>query len=78
MGGGKDTRGVKRYNPGTNTFTDQAGMIFERSHCACAVFNSAKHGGREVVYIGGGKENYRTRAEVLDYTVTENWEQGKY
>ena len=70
-------RGVKRYNPSTNTFTDQADMIFERIGCACTVFNSAKHGGREVVYIGGGTNNYLTKAEILDHTITENWEQGK-
>ena len=76
LGGAKDLKKVKRYNPYTNTFKDQADMIYERFGAGCAVFNSAKHGGREVVYIGGGTNNYLTKAEILDHTMTETWEKG--
>ena len=43
----------------------------------CALFKSAKHSNREVVYVGGG-DNAGKTAEILDYTVTDQWEQGKF
>ena len=56
----------------TYAWIPSAGTNFVRYAFACTVFNSAKHGNREVVYIGGG--NSGNTAEILDYTVTTTWE----
>ena len=68
---------VKKYNPQSNTFSDQPKLNFDRYMSGCAVFKSAKHSNREVVYVGGGDNGGKT-AEILDYTVTDQWEQGKF
>ena len=52
-------------------------MKFGRKYSACTVFYSAKHGHREVVYIGGGGWPSDEKAEILDFTMTETWEQSK-
>jgi len=69
----KDKKKVTLYNPTKGEFKTQAPMNQERDRFACTSFKSAKHGGREVVYVGGGYDNPRT-AELLDYTQTEVWE----
>ena len=51
-------------------------MNFERKISSCTVFQSAKHGNREVIFIGGGSRSNNT-AEILDYSMTDIWEQGK-
>ena len=67
-----------RFNPANETFTTQENMIGKRGVAACATFYSAKHGGREVIYVGGGRtDNEADTAELLDYTVTETWESRK-
>merc|ERR1711988_375724 len=49
-------------------------MNQQREAGTCALFRSAAHGGREVVYAAGGQNSANT-AEILDYTQTETWEQ---
>ena len=43
-----------------------------REESGCALFTSPLHGNRPVVLIAGGSSN---TAELLDYTVTDTWEQ---
>ena len=79
---GKFDSRTLRFNPANETFTVQEDMIGRRHVHACATFYSAKHGGREVIYVGGGRggsqdDNDADTAELLDYTVTETWESRK-
>jgi len=65
---------VHLFNRTTETFTKLDNPLSERrSNFGCAVFNSAKHGGRPIVFVGGGRYSKYT-AEVLDYQVTTQWE----
>ena len=77
MGGSKNKKRVGLFNPTTGSYTSMAEMNFERQNSACTVFYSAKHGNREVVYIGGGGWPSDEKAEILDFTMTETWEQSK-
>ena len=78
MGGYKNAKRVGLFNPTTGSYISKGGMNFERKYSACTVFYSAKHGNREVVYVGGGYQTDSCKtAELLDYTVTEEWEQSK-
>ena len=78
MGGnvGNNNKGVRVYHPDNDTFTTQSNMNFARELSSCTVFQSAKHGNREVIFIGGGYRSSNT-AEILDYSKTDIWEQGK-
>ena len=76
MGGQKNSKGVTVYRPESDTVTTQSDMNFERKISSCTVFQSAKHGNREVIFIGGGSGSHNT-AEILDYSMTDIWEQGK-
>ena len=76
MGGQKNSKRVTVYHPENNTSTTQSDMNFERKISSCTVFQSAKHGNREVIFIGGGSGSLNT-AEILDYSMTDIWEQGK-
>ena len=76
MGGQKNSKGVTIYHTENDTFTPQSNMNFERKISSCTVFQSAKHGNREVIFIGGGSRSNNT-AEILDYSMTDIWEQGK-
>ena len=73
---GSREKEVKLFDPETNTFTDQEDTNDARDSSGCTVFKSDKHGGREVVYVGGG-HNPQNSAEILDYTNTETWELSK-
>ena len=73
---GSREKEVKLFDPETNTFTDQEDTNDARDSSGCTVFKSDKHGGREVVYVGGG-HNPQNSAEILDYTNTETWERSK-
>ena len=74
--GGNNNKGVRVYHPDNDTFTTQSNMNFGRELSSCTVFQSAKHGNREVIFIGGGARSSNT-AEILDYSMTNIWEQGK-
>ena len=76
MGGFGNNKEVRIYHPDNNTFTTQSNMNFGREISSCTVFQSAKHGNREVIFIGGGARSSNT-AEILDYSMTNIWEQGK-
>ena len=76
MGGTKNSKGVTVYHPENNTITTKLNMNFDRKVSSCTVFQSAKHGNREVIFIGGGTGSSNT-AEILDYSMTDIWEQGK-
>ena len=78
MGGQKNSKGVTVYHPENNTITTQLDMNFDRKVSSCTVFQSAKHGNREVIFIGGGSApGSLNTAEILDYSKTDIWEQGK-
>ena len=74
--GAKNNKAVRVYHPDNDTFTTQSNMNFAREVFSCTVFQSAKHGNREVIFIGGGSKSENT-AEILDYSKTDIWEQGK-
>jgi len=65
---------ITRWNYADGTFTQLKTTIQERLSHACATFKSAKHGGREVIYVAGGQKSSNT-AEILDYSQTEDSEQ---
>ena len=48
-------------------------MNQNRKESGCALFTSPLHGDRPVVLIVGGQG--LNKAEILDYTVTDTWEQ---
>ena len=75
MGSQKNPKKVTVYRPENDTVTTQSDMNFERKISSCTVFQSAKHGNREVIFIGGGSRSNNT-AEILDYSMTVKWEQG--
>ena len=68
--------GVAKFDVDTNTFTRLTNMNQQRDNSACTVFKSDKHGGREVIYVGGGTSG--NKASILDYTMTETWEEGNF
>ena len=68
--------GVAKFDVSTNTFTRLTNMNKQRDNSACTVFKSDKHGGREVIYVGGGTSG--NKASILDYTMTETWEEGNF
>ena len=74
--GATNNKGVRVYHPDNDTFTTRSNMNFAREISSCTVFQSAKHGNREVIFIGGGSQSNNT-AEILDYSKTDIWEQGK-
>ena len=78
MGGTKNSKGVTVYHPENNTTTTQSDMNFDRKVSSCTVFQSAKHGNREVIFIGGGSgPGSDNTAEILDHSMTDIWEQGE-
>ena len=52
MGGITTMKKVTRYNPTTGAFTTQQEMNFDRKEFACTVFNSDKHG-KKNIYLKG-------------------------
>ena len=72
--GAKNNKGVRVYH--NDTFTAHSNMNFGREISSCTAFQSAKHENREVIFIGGGSRSNNT-AEILDYSKTDIWEQGK-
>ena len=71
MGGDTNKKQVGLFNPTTGSYTSMAEMNIDRYTSACTVFYSAKHGNREVVYVGGGGPGTSKTVEILDYTMTE-------
>ena len=69
---------VWQYNILTEDFTQMTQMPESHPmlHSGCTAFKSAKHNNREVVFIGGG--NQGNKALILDYTMTENWEESRF
>ena len=52
MGGITTMKKVTRYNPTTGAFTTQQEMNFDRKEFACTVFNSDKHGKKNILFEG--------------------------
>ena len=64
------------FDPNNNSFNTGPSLLYGRHYHACTLFSSAKHGGRPVVFIAGGYNQYT--AEILDYTASNaRWEQSK-
>ena len=62
------------YDTTTKTFTDGPDMIYSRCYASCAVFRSAKHGGRPVLIVAAtGKFT-----EIWDFDNSNSWEAGTY
>ena len=66
---------VWQYNLLTETFTSMTDMPGSMIHSGCTTYKSAKHNNRQVVFIGGGSTG--NKAFILDYAITENWEESK-
>jgi len=61
------------FDPDNNSFNPGPSLLYDRVYDGCALFSSAKHGGRPVVLSAGGS------AEILDYTVPNAvWERSKH
>ena len=69
-------KSVKIYNPANNTFTDGPRLYYDRNNAGCALFFSPMHDNRPVIMIAGGF--YQAAAEVLDYTISNAWEQSRH
>ena len=65
---------VLLFDPSDNSFTDGPTLIHGRRSAACTLFNSPLHGNRPVV-LSVGRSN---KAEILDYTTENEWEESKY
>ena len=65
---------VMRYDWKNSQFTYQEDMNHGHQYAACTIFNSPKHGYRPVLYVGSGWQS-GNNAELLDYTITNTWEQ---
>ena len=62
------------YDTTTNTFTNGPDMIYSRCYASCAVFRSAKHGGRPVLIAAAtGKFT-----DIWDFDISNSWEAGTY
>ena len=68
---------VSVFDPSTDTFEAKPDLNIRIRTGSCGSFKSAKHGNREVIFIGGGLLAGRS-VEVLDYTQTDTWEASKY
>ena len=69
---------VSVFDPSTDTFEAKPDLNIRIRTGSCAAFKSAKHGNREVIFIGGGLLSGTNSAELLDYTQTDTWEASKY
>ena len=52
LGGISTLKKVTRYNPTTGVFTTQQDMNFDKKEFACTVFNSNKHGKKNILFTG--------------------------
>ena len=60
------------YDTTTKTFSNGPNMITSRFYASCAVFRSAKHGGRPVLIVAAtGKST-----EIWDFDNSNSWEAG--
>ena len=77
--GGTGTRGqttyVYTFNPKTQGYTTLPEKRELPTNFGCAIFKSANHENRPVVFIGGGSQI--KSAELMDYTKTQTWEKSK-
>ena len=62
------------YDSTTKTFTDGPDMRYSRCYASCAVFRSAKHGGRPVL-IAAGTEKF---TDLWDFDNSNAWEAGNF
>ena len=69
---------VWQYNLLTEDFTQMTEMPETMKFSGCTAFKSVKHSNREVIFIGGGDGPKGNKALILDYAMTENWEESKY
>ena len=66
---------VWQYNLLTENFTQMPEIPESMLQSGCTAFKSAKHNNREVIFVGGG--NQGNKAFILDYAMTESWEESK-
>ena len=77
IGGHPIRNGVLVFDPEDNSFKPGPSLLYWREFHGCALFFSAKHGGRPVVLSAGDYYEYWT-AEILDYSVPNaRWERSK-
>ena len=70
-------KNVLVFDPDNNSFTQGPSLLYKRYNHGCALFYSAKHGGRPVVLSAGGYG--QSTAEILDYTMSNaEWERSKH
>ena len=75
-GSGTTQKTTLFYDPTSDTFEAGQNTLFDRTEAGCALFTSPLHGDRPIVLIVGGLGQYT--AEILDYTITDTWEQSKF
>ena len=62
------------YDTTTKTFANGPNMIHSRYYASCAVFKSAKHGGRPVL-IAAATEKF---TDIWDFENSNTWEAGNF
>jgi hypothetical protein len=62
------------FDASDNSFINGTDLPNDLSNGACAVFNSAMHENRPVVFAGA----FVKKAQLLDYTLENTWEESKH
>ena len=63
------------FDASDNSFTNGTELPNDLVEGACTIFNSAMHEHRPVVFAGAG---YGNKAQLLDYTIGNTWEESKH
>ena len=66
------------FDASDNSFANGTELLFKLHGEVCTVFNSAMHENRPVVFAGGSYGNIGNKAQLLDYTLGNTWEESKH
>ena len=77
IGGNPTYQDVLVFDQSNNGFTTGPSTLEKRSSSACTLFNSPLHGNRPIVLAAGGYD-VSVRAEIFDYTITNEWQTSMY
>ena len=77
IGGYPTSRDVLVFDQSNSEFTTGPSTLEKRSYIACTIFNSPLHGNRPIVLAAGGYD-VSVRAEIFDYTITNEWQTSMY
>jgi hypothetical protein len=67
------------FDASDNAFTNGTELLYNLVDGACTIFHSAMHENRPVVFAGGSVGKPReNKAQLLDYTLGNTWEESKH